>query len=76
MNWFTHMVTGQDNQTHDVARWSWVISTVTVVLGAAWNAIHAGVLDLTNFAQSIGIISGAHGAAVMLKKDTEPKGGQ
>jgi hypothetical protein len=25
-----------------------------------------------DFAQAIGIIAGAHGAAVMMKKDTEP----
>jgi len=29
-------------------------------------------MDLMGFAQAIGIISGAHGAAVMMKKDTEP----
>jgi cytosine/uracil/thiamine/allantoin permease len=71
--WLKNIVTGADNQTHDVARWSWVLSMVTTVVGAAWNAVHANILDLTQFAQAVGIISGAHGAAVMLKKDTEPK---
>jgi hypothetical protein len=69
---FKHLLTGKDNATHDVARWSWVTTTIATVAGAAWDAVHNGNIDLMNFAQAIGIISGAHGAAVMMKKDTEP----
>ena len=67
------LLTGADNQTHDVARWSWLSTTVATIAGAAWNAVHAGTIDLMAFAQAVGIISGAHGAAVMMKKDSEPK---
>ena len=72
MNFLKQMLTGRDNETHDVARWSWMLSTLTTIAAAAWNAVHAGILDLGSFAQAIGILAGAHGAAVMLKKDTEP----
>jgi len=74
MNWLIHLVTGKDNETHDVARWSWVTTTVAVIAGAVWNAIHGGAMNLMDFAQAVGIISGAHGAAVMMKRDTEPDG--
>lgn len=67
-----HLVTGKDNQTHDLARWSWVLTTLTTILGAIYNAAHNGVVNLVDFAQAIGIISGAHGAAIWAKKDTEP----
>jgi hypothetical protein len=72
INWLRHILTGKDNETHDIARWSWVITTLTTISGAAWNAYHAGVIDLMSFAQAIGIITGAHGASIMMKKDTEP----
>ena len=67
-----HLVTGKDNQTHDLARWSWVSTTLITMIGAIYNAIHVGTVNLVDFAQAIGIISGAHGAAIWAKKDTEP----
>lgn len=70
--WMRHLVTGKDNATHDLARWSWITTTLATIAGAIYNAIHAGVVSLTDFAQAIGIISGAHGAAIWAKKDTEP----
>ena len=73
MEWLKHIVTGKDNETHDVARWSWIITTIATIIGAGWNAVHGGAMNLMDFAQAIGIISGAHGAAVMMKKDTEPQ---
>jgi hypothetical protein len=71
-DWFKQLVTGKDNQTHDLARWSWLATTLTAIAGAIWNAAHTDVVNLMDFAQAIGIIAGAHGAAVMMKKDTEP----
>ena len=68
-----HLVTGKDNETHDVARWSWVTTTLAVIAGGIWDAVHNGNIDLMNFAQAIGILSGAHGAAVLMKKDAEPE---
>ena len=73
MEWLKHIVTGKDNETHDVARWSWITTTIATIIGACWNAMHGGAMNLMDFAQAIGIISGAHGAAVMMKKDTEPQ---
>ena len=72
VDFLKHLVTGKDNETHDIGRWYWVTTTVATIAGAAWNAFHNGAMDLMGFAQAIGIISGAHGAAVMMKKDTEP----
>jgi len=68
-----HLVTGKDNQTHDIARWSWLVTTLVVICGAAYNAWHGNIFGIKDFAQAIGVIAGAHGAAVMMKKDTEPQ---
>ena len=65
MEWLKHIVTGKDNETHDVARWSWITTTIATIIGAGWNAVHGGAMNLMDFAQAIGIISGAHGAAVL-----------
>jgi heme oxygenase len=72
MNLIRQMVTGKDNCTHDLARWSWLITTLATMGGAAWNATQTGLVDLMQFAQAIGILCSTHGAALLLKKDTEP----
>ena len=69
---FNDLLTGADNQTHDIARWSWMISLLAVLFGAGYEMIHNNVPALRDLAEAVSIIAGAHGAAVMLKKDTEP----
>ena len=66
------LLTGRDNQTHDIARWSWMITTVVIIIGASYNAFYTNSFGVREFAESIGIIAGAHGAAVFMKKDSEP----
>jgi hypothetical protein len=67
------LLTGADNKTHDIARWSWMMSFFAVLIGAGYEMVHNNTAALRDFAEAIGIVAGAHGAAVMLKKDTEPK---
>jgi len=67
-----HLVTGKDNTTHDIARWSWLVTTLVVITGAIYDAYIGNMFNIKDFAQSIGVIAGAHGAAVLMKKDTEP----
>jgi hypothetical protein len=66
------ILTGSDNQTHDIGRWSWLLSILSIVGGGAFNALHAGVVDLMSFAQALGVVVGAHGASLWAKRDTEP----
>jgi hypothetical protein len=68
------LLTGKDGKTHDIARWSWVITMAAVIVGAAYELLNTMNLSLREFAEAIGIVTGAHGAAVMLKKDAEPSG--
>ena len=72
-DFLNQLLTGRDNHTQDIARWSWMISLVAVIIGAGYELIHSNALSLREFAEAVGIISGAHGAAVMMKKDTEPQ---
>jgi len=73
MKFLNDLFTGKDNTTHDLGRWSWAASTVSVIGGGVWNAVHAGAIDLMAFAQAIGVVVAAHGGALWAKKDTEPK---
>jgi hypothetical protein len=69
---FNQLLTGKDNKTHDIARWSWLTTTLVIIGGSFWNAYHTTAFSITEFAQAIGVIAGAHGAAVLMKKDSEP----
>ena len=60
---FNDLLTGADNQTHDIGRWSWMLSFFAVLAGAAYELAHNGATTLRDFAEAIGIIAGAHGAA-------------
>ena len=49
-----------------------MLSLLAVMFGAGYEMVENNAPALKDFAEAVGIIAGAHGAAVMLKKDTEP----
>lgn len=69
---FRQLVTGKDNQTHDIGRWSWLVSLLSVVGAAISNAAHGLAVDLVSLATALGAVAGAHGISIMAKRDTEP----
>jgi len=68
----THLVTGKDNKTHDIGRWTWLIGFIAVICIAAYEVLQAKSISLTEFAEALGIVSGAGGAAVAMKQNSEP----
>ena len=68
----THLLTGKDNKTHDIARWTWLIGFIAIICIAIYEVLQAHPVSLTEFAEALGIVSGAGGASVMMKKDAEP----
>ena len=73
-NFLKQLLTGKDNKTFDIARWSWLLSLLVTMGGAIWNSYHSSTMtmDIMIFAQAIAVIAGAHGVAIYAKKDTEP----
>jgi len=69
---FTHLLTGKDNKTHDLGRWTWFIGFLAVICIAAYEVVQAHQINLTEFAEALGIVSGAGGAAVAMKQNSEP----
>jgi len=66
------LLTGKDGKTHDIARWSWMISLFAAIGFVIYEFVSGTAVSLREFAESVGIIAGAHGASVWAKKDTEP----
>ena len=67
------LLTGKDNQTHDIARWSWMLGFIAVICIAIYEVMQARQVSLLELAEALGVVSGASGASVMMKKDTEPE---
>ena len=72
---FRHLLTGKDGATYDVGRVSWAISMVSIIGSFLWkeyrdpNSVH-----ILEFSEALSAIVVAHGAALGLKKQTEPEG--
>jgi CHASE2 domain-containing sensor protein len=61
---FNQLLTGRDNNTHDIARWAWMLGFL-VVAGAAIYLIYSGKeISLTELAGALGIVSGSGAASV------------
>ena len=67
------LLTGKDNQTHDIARWSWMLGFIAVICIAVYEVMQARQVSLLELAEALGVVSGASGASLMMKKDTEPQ---
>jgi len=66
------LLTGKDNQTHDIVRWSLLYSILTLTAGLVFNAVHTGLFDIEKFYMGSAAIVGAHGFGLMVKSSTEP----
>jgi len=66
-------LTGLDGKSFDIARVSWVITTLVITVGEIWNAYSGHHFDTKEYAEGIAIMAAAHGAAIFAKKETEPK---
>jgi hypothetical protein len=67
------VLTGKDGETHDVARHSWLWTTLAIIAGGIWNAVHAGAINVAELAQAFAVNVGAHGAAIWAKRGAEPE---
>jgi hypothetical protein len=66
------LLTGKDNETLDIGRVTWLLGFIAVIAIAGYEVMNAQV-SLRELAEALGIVSGAGGASVMMKKDAEPQ---
>jgi hypothetical protein len=69
---FKQLLTGKDNETYDIGRVTWLLGILAVIGLAVYEVMHT-TISLRELAEALGIVSGASGASVMMKKDTEPQ---
>ena len=73
MDWIKQIVTGKDNKTHDVIRWGAVLGILQALGLSAYDVIaHNAHFDLQAYGVGLGALFAAVGAALGMKKDTEP----
>ena len=72
-NLVKNLLTGKDNETYDIGRVTWLLGTIAVIALAGYEVMRDNV-NLRELAEALGIVSGAGGASVMMKRDAEPSG--
>jgi hypothetical protein len=70
---FKQLLTGKDNKTHDLGRWAWAIGFMAIICIAIYEVIQSHSLSLRELAEALGIVSGAGGASVAMKQNSEPQ---
>lgn len=67
------LLTGIDGQSHDLGRYSWLASFLSVTSIAFWHEYRGVAVDLMVLATAYGALAAAHSAALFLKRSTEPQ---
>jgi hypothetical protein len=65
---FTHILTGKDNKTHDIARWAWALGFIVIACAAIYLIYSGKEISLTELAGALGIVSGSGAASVAGKQ--------
>lgn len=69
----SHMVTGADNQTVDVARVLWIVGVVAFLSFAGFEVYKSGKFNMTDFSLAYSGLLAAGAAGVKIKETSEPK---
>lgn len=67
------IVTTADGTSHDIGRWSWVLSFTAVIVDALWHAYKDSAPSVGDLAAALGVVAAAHAVALFSKQQTEPK---
>lgn len=62
------MLTGKDNHTHDLAKWTWLGGFFAVLIAALYEIYKEHPMSLMELATALGIVSGAGSASVAGKQ--------
>jgi hypothetical protein len=72
-NLLMNLVTGKDNRTHDLVRWLGLVGALQALALQAYAVVWQGQpFDLQAYGIGLGALIVTVGAALGLKKDTEP----
>jgi len=69
----TQILTGADNETHDMGRYIAILSFMTAFTLEVYSVVKLGkVFDIQAFGTGVGILMAGVGAMLKLKESTEP----
>lgn len=66
------MLTGKDNQTHDIVRWACALGVLVGLGLVIWDELHGTHFDFINYGLGLGGMLTAVSAALKFKASTEP----
>ena len=67
------ILTGIDGQSHDLGRYSWLMSWIGITAAAFGYWFHGKDIDLAILAAAYGGNAAAHAGALFMKRSTEPQ---
>jgi len=74
MNWLKQLLTGKDNQTHDISRHVGFWGALSGLGMQIYDVVSLGhAFHFQEFGIGLGALVAAVGASIGLKKDTEPQ---
>ena len=68
------ILTGKDNQSHDLGHWSWILCTLAVMAHDYYQLTHGSPPNVKDLAIALATVAAAHGVALKLKETQEPGG--
>ena len=72
MNILTQLLTGKDNQTHDIARWLVALVVLVALALQCYHTITTGEFNLQDYGIGTGTLLATSGLAIRIKSSTEP----
>jgi len=73
LDYLKKILSGMDNSTPDIGRYSWLICTFSVLGAAFGNWYSKGMVDLSQLGIALSGVAAAHGIAIGAKSHSEPK---
>jgi len=74
MKMLRDILTGKDNETHDIGRWGLAAGILSLLGFTGWAITHGQQFDPTTYAGAVTILLGGGAGALKLKASTEPGG--
>lgn len=71
--WVTHLLSGKDNRTPDLARYAWLFANVAIIGTAAASVFKGLPVSLTELASALGIANTSGAVSTKIKESTEPE---
>jgi len=68
----SHILTGKDNETHDLVKWLALLFSFAAIIYEGYNVYTSQHFDVWNFLGAAGAFLTAVGAGLKIKESTEP----